>query len=135
MPLPAIAADFHIDDIKPGEGAESDCFTAFQRPEARPSSKDQTAPNIFEAVSDYAFIKIDGKVYQLTLSSGGAKHTTMAHYTAPSLDVQEAHQVTRVDKSSEGDTYHLKGNLQVIYQGQVQTLKVKGTSFCYSGPD
>jgi len=129
----APARPFHIDDIIPGESAESDCFVAYWRTSAKPG-KDSEIPNIFEIVGNRGFIKIDSQVFALPLLEARATPGAPADYGAADTPmVEESHVMTRIEKEPDGNTYHLKGTLKITHNGQRQTVSVKGEDFCYSG--
>ncbi len=131
--VPAAAKDFKINTIIPGEGAEGDCFSAFWRAGAKPVSGENDPPHIFEVENNQAYIKIDGKVYPLNLTSKNISAGKPVTYSGDQLQIVNQFVVTKVDKSKDGDTYYLKGTLKVTYHTITQALAVRGESFCYSG--
>ena len=132
-PAIADAKGFHIDQIIPGEGAESDCFRAYQRIGDKPPPGKSDVLDIFEDVGETGFIKIDGKVHTLHQTSD-PNATGHATYAGDGITAEESYRITRVDRNpDEGDTYHLKGHLKVTYGGEIQSVAVIGTDFCYSG--
>ncbi|CAL4866848.1 hypothetical protein MMA231_01093 [Asticcacaulis sp. MM231] len=120
MPNSATAATFHIDDIFPGEGVESDCFTVSHRVNAKPPSGQDKVLNIFESTGHYAFIKIDGHIHELSYAPNTGGDSKATAYTAENLLVTENHIVSKVEKAIDGNTYYLKGSLTVAYKGQSQ---------------
>jgi hypothetical protein len=129
MPAASRAGGFHVDDIVPGEGAESDCFTAFRRPETKPVAGESDPRDIFEIVDDMGFVKIDGTVHDVRFVKGSKPAT----YRDAEVSVSDPNRIVRTEKSPEGNTYYRKGTLKVTFKGQTQTLAVVGESFCYSG--
>jgi len=128
-PAASQAGGFHVDNIVPGEGAESDCFTAFARPETRPVAGESDPRDIFEIVDDVGFVKIDGTMHHVRLLKGSKPST----YRDAEVSVADLSRIVRTEKSPDGNTYYLKGTLKVTFHGQTQTLTVVGESFCYSG--
>jgi hypothetical protein len=129
VPAASQAGGFHVDDIKPGEGAESDCFTAFARPETKPVAGESDPRDIFEIVDETGFIKIDGTMHNVQR----IKDSKPSTYRDAEVSVSDLSRIVRAEKSPDGNTYYLKGTLKVTFKGQTQTLTVVGESFCYSG--
>lgn len=129
MPAAAMAGGFHVDEIVPGEGAESDCFTAFWRTGAKPVNGEGSPRDVFEIVDDHGFIKIDGVVRTLQRIKGARSNT----YSAGQITVFHQTKIVRTVKSSDGNSYYLKGSLKVTDRDESQSLAVSGESFCYSG--
>lgn len=125
----APSGGFRIDDIVPGEGAESDCYTVFRRPETKSVNGEPNPRNMFEIVGEIGFIKIDGTMHALQLAKGGKPPT----YRDEAISVIDLTNVVRIVKAEDGDTYYLKGRVKISYRGQMQILNVLGESYCYSG--
>ncbi|ESQ87312.1 hypothetical protein ABAC460_20015 [Asticcacaulis sp. AC460] len=128
LPVTASAASFTVEELGAGEGHEGDCYTWLAREPA-----DDPSQAVFEDAGGRAYIKVDGQVFSLRASGGnrGEEHST-ATFEDKTTGLTVAQDVV-IEQASGADNwgaYIVKGKLKITYQGETQTIRVRGKSVC-----
>lgn len=128
IPALALAASFTVEELAPGEGHEGDCYTWLAREGANDPSR-----AIFEDAGGRAYIKVDGEVLSLRASGGSRgeeRSTATFEDKTTGLTVAQEVVIEQASGAENWGAYIVKGKLKITYEGDTQTIRVRGKSVC-----